>query len=200
MEPSQHDADSETSLIREVREGRLQSYELLIRLHATRLKAFVSMRLPVAHLVDEITHETFVFAYRHLEDFELGTEFGKWLRAIAFNLVRKEVLRFSRSEKNQENYLQHCLVERAATAGDGWHPEAPAAVFLEECLEKLPEDHRKLLGDRYRWSRSTRELAEISGRSEAWVRTTLCRLRTALRQCVEGKINAAEEARGASVS
>jgi RNA polymerase sigma-70 factor (ECF subfamily) len=191
-----HDpADSEKRLIREVRDGRLESYEQLIHLHAARLKAFISMRLPIAHLVEEIAHEAFVFAYNHLEDFELGTDFGKWLRAIAYNLVRKEVLRHSRNEKNQEKYLEHCLVQRAASGDDGLRPDSPVVAYLEECLEKLPDGQRKLLGERYRWSRTTREIAEITGRSEAWVRTTLCRVRAALRTCVEGKLDSAENAR-----
>lgn len=190
--------DDEDRLIREVRDGQLEAYEALIHRHAARLKAFISMRLPVPHLVDEIAHESFVFAYRHLQDFEIGTDFGKWLRAIAHNLVRKEVLRYSRSEKNQEKYLEHCLVERSSAAGDAWRPESPVVAFLEECVRSLPEAQRDLLGERYRWSRSTRELAQKTGRSEAWVRTNLCRIRSVLRACVEGKLDSAEEARSTS--
>jgi len=190
--------DDEDQLIRNVRDGQLEAYEALIHRHAARLKAFVSMRLPVPHLVDEIAHESFVFAYRHLEDFEIGTDFGKWLRAIAHNLVRKEVLRYSRSAKNQEKYLEHCLVERSSEAGDAWRPESPVVAFLEECVHSLPEAQRDLLGERYRWSRSTRELAAKTGRSEAWVRTNLCRIRRALRDCVESKLHSAEEARTTS--
>lgn len=190
--------DTEDRLIREVREGRLEAYETLIHRHAARLKAFVSMRLPVPHLVEEIAHEAFVFAYKHLDDFEIGTDFGKWLRAIAHNLVRKEVLRYSRGEKNQEKYLEHCLVERCSAVGDAWRPESPMVTFLEECLAAMPDAQRELLGERYRWSRSTRELAAKTGRSEAWVRTNLCRLRAALRACVEGKLNAEARQRATS--
>ena len=179
-------------------QGRLEAYETLIHRHAARLKAFVSMRLPVPHLVEEIAHEAFVFDYKHLDDFEIGTDFGKWLRAIGHNLVRKEVLRYSRAEKNQEKYLEHCLVERSSVAGDAWRPESPVVAFLEECLAAMPDAQRDLLGERYRWSRSTRELAARTGRSEAWVRTNLCRMRAALRACVEGKLIAEEEARATS--
>ena len=188
-------SDLEARLIRQVRDGRLESFERLIHLHAARLKAFISMRLPIAHLVEEIAHESFVFAYKHLEDFEIGTDFGKWLRAIAYNLVRKEVLRYSRREKNQEKYLEHCLVERAASGDDGLRPDSPVVAYLEECLARLPKNQRRLLGERYRWSRTTREMAEITGRSEAWVRTTLSRVRSALRTCVEGKLDAAGAAK-----
>ena len=188
----------DSGLISEVLSGRLDAYETLIHRHVGPLRAFIAMRLPVPHLVDEIAHEVFVFAYRHLDDFKVGTDFPKWLRAIANNLVRKEVLRYSRSLKNQEKYLEHCLVEKGATAGLG--PESPVAIYLEECVNRLPDKQRELIGLRYRLSSSTREMAERLNQSEAWVRTTLCRVRQALRDCIERKVGgeSGSQAMGAS--
>lgn len=176
---------AEDDLVREVQNGNLAAFEHLIHLHSSRLRAFVSMRLPVSHLIDEIAHESFVFAYRHLDEFTLGSNFGAWLRAIANNLVRAEVLRYSRSVKNQKNYLEHCLVESAS--GEGLAPESPMVIYLEECLGALPEGQQELLQRRYRLVESTRDMASGMGQSEAWVRTTLCRVRRALRICVEEK-------------
>ena len=179
---------TDAGLIVEVRSGRLDAYETLIHRHVGSLRAFIAMRLPVAHLVDEIAHEVFVFAYRHLDDFTVGTDFSKWLRAIANNLVRKEVLRYSRSLKNQENYLEHCLVEKAG--GADLSPDSSVAIYLEECVNSLPEKQRELIGLRYRFSNTPRDMATRLNQSEAWVRTTLCRVRQALRECVDSKISA----------
>lgn len=176
---------TEDGLIREVQAGNLAAFEQLLHLHSSRLRAFVSMRLPVSHLIDEIAHEAFVFAYRHLDEFTPGSNFGAWVRAIANNLVRAEVLRYSRSVKNQENYLEHCLVE--AAEGEGPTPESPMVIYLEECLGDLPAGQQELLQRRYRLVESTRDMAQAMGQSEAWVRTTLCRVRRALRTCVENK-------------
>ncbi len=176
---------AEDDLICAVQSGNLAAFEQLIHLHSSRIRAFVSMRLPVSHLIDEIAHEAFVFAYHHLDEFTPGSNFGAWLRAITNNLVRAEVLRYSRSAKNQENYLEHCLVESAT--GEGLAPESPMVVYLEECLGDLPDGQQELLQRRYKLSESTRDVAEGLGRSEAWVRTTLCRVRRALRTCVEEK-------------
>ena len=176
---------AESGLIYDVQGGNLAAFEQLIHLHSSRLRAFVSMRLPIPHLIGEIAHEAFVFAYHHLDEFSPGSNFGAWLRAIANNLVRAEVLRYSRSAKNQENYLEYCLVE--AAKGVGPIPESAMVVYLEECLGELPDGQRDLLQRRYRLSESTRDVAEALGRSEAWVRTTLCRVRQALRSCVENK-------------
>ena len=70
-------------------------------------------------------------------------------------------------------------------------PDLPIVAALEECLARLPEQQRHLLERKYTLSESSREIATAFGQSEAWVRTTLCRVRTALRLCMEHKINGA---------
>jgi len=178
--------EDETILVKRVQNGELDAFEGLLESHGSQLRAFVAMKLPIPHLIDEISHEVFVFAYRHIMDFEAGTDFGKWLRAIAFNLIRKETLRHQRSNRNNEKFLEHCLMERATTRG--FVPESPVIIFLEECLERLPEQQRKLLDHKYKLSETSREISAAFQQSEAWVRTTLCRVRNALRKCIEDKL------------
>ncbi|MCB1062991.1 MAG: sigma-70 family RNA polymerase sigma factor [Verrucomicrobiae bacterium] len=184
--------EREDELVRAVQAGRLEDFEELIHQHASRLRAFVAMRLPVAHLIDEIAHETFVFAYHHIDDFEAGTDFGKWLRAIAFNLVRQETLRHSRMTKHQKRYLEHCLIQSADKTE--FKPDDPVIVYLEECIDALPDGQRTLLRMKYRLSQTSKEMSRALDQSDAWVRTTLCRVRSALRECVEAKAQAASTA------
>lgn len=186
-----NDRETETKLVIRVQEGELSAFEELLHLHSSRLRAFVAMKLPIPHLIDEIAHETFVFAHRHILDFEAGTDFDKWLRAIAFNLVRKETLRHQRLSNNREKFLEHYLLEQS---GKGHlSPESPIIIHLEECLRKLPEQQRDLLEHKYKLSESSREMAKAFDQSEAWVRTTLCRVRTALRKCIEMKMESSPE-------
>jgi RNA polymerase sigma-70 factor (ECF subfamily) len=180
---------TEEDLVIRVQRGDLSAFERLLELHSSHLRAFVAMKLPVPHLIDEIAHEAFVFAHRHIHGFRPGTDFGKWLRAIAFNLIRKETLRHQRLSKNREKFLEHHLVQEA-TRGE-FTPDMPLVSALEECLSRLPEQQRRLLDRKYTLSESSREIATAFGQSEAWVRTTLCRVRTSLRQCMEHKINGA---------
>ncbi len=115
------------------------------------------------------------------------TQRARGLRAIAFNLVRKETLRHQRLTRNREKFLEHHLAQEAVKSGHS--PDLPAVAVLEECLSKLPEQQRRLLERKYSLAESSREIAGAFGQSEAWVRTTLCRVRTALRQCIEHKLN-----------
>ncbi len=178
--------DNETELIFSVQSGSLEAFEALLALHSSRLRSFVAMKLPVPHLIDEISHETFVFAYRQIGDFKAGTDFGKWLRAIAYNLVRKETLRHHRFSKNQEKLLDHHLMDSAASSEMG--VESPLIEYLEDCLASLPTEQRRLLEHKYIQAESSRDMARAFGQSETWVRTNLCRVRTALRRCIEAKL------------
>ncbi len=183
--------EAESELVLRVQKGDLDAFEQLLELHSSHLRAFVAMKLPVPHLIDEIAHETFVFSHRHIMDFKAGTDFGKWLRAIAFNLIRKETLRHQRLARNKDKFLEHHLVQQSLR-GD-LSPDMPLVNFLEECLNRLPEQQRRLLDRKYALSESSREIANHFGQSEAWVRTTLCRVRTTLRQCIEQKISSSPE-------
>lgn len=57
----------DAQLIAAVQAGDLHAYEPLVGRHLDAINAFVALKLPVPHLVDEITHETFVFAFAALQ-------------------------------------------------------------------------------------------------------------------------------------
>ena len=106
-------------------------------------------------------------------------------------LTRNDTLRHQTFAKNQDMFLEHRHVQHAGRADRS--PELDLNSFLEECLNRLPEQQRKLLEHKYTLAESSREIADSFGQSDTWVRTTLCRVRTALRQCIENKINGSSE-------
>jgi len=97
----------EGALVRAVQAGETKSFEALLDAHLDYLRAFIALKLPTAHLVNEIAHEAFVFAYRNIRSFEAGTSFRAWLRAVAGNLIRAEVQRFQREQVNRLGYARH---------------------------------------------------------------------------------------------
>lgn len=176
-----HDAD----LVAQVRGGETERFALLVRRHLAAVRAFVAMKLPVAHLADEITHESFVFAFRNLEALNSANSFRAWLRAIAWNLVRKELLRYAREQANLSRLERAQLADLAADARVDTSDEA---VFLEECIASLPDTSRHLVQERYQLGLSNEELAAARGRTAEWVRVTLFRIRAQLRECIAIKL------------
>ena len=58
-----------------------------VRRQLAAVRAFVAMKLPVAHLADEITHESFVVAFRNLDALNSTDSSRAWLREIAGKIV-----------------------------------------------------------------------------------------------------------------
>jgi len=138
---------NDLALVEAVQRGELEAFESLVDRHLDRIHAFISIKLPVAHLADEIAHETFVFAFRHIHEFTTGTGFRAWLHAIAFNKVRAEVERYCREEANKLSYAEHRLMETAVNQLDA--ESAREVEALNGCLEKVPAEMRELITAKY---------------------------------------------------
>ncbi|MBI3414093.1 MAG: RNA polymerase sigma factor [Verrucomicrobia bacterium] len=176
----------DTLLVREIQQGNQRAFEQLLDRHVHHVRAFLALKAPVAHLVDELTHETFVFAFHNIRKFTVGTSVQAWLRAIAWNLLRAEIQRFSREQVNQTRFAAHSICEGAQTASDSCAPEA--VEFLEYCLEEVPPKMRELLALKYREDHSSQEIAQHLHQSVAWVYTMLFRVRQQLKDCIKRKM------------
>jgi RNA polymerase sigma-70 factor, ECF subfamily len=176
----------EEDLIQRVQGGDIEAFAELMSMHVRRVRGFIALRLPVSHLIDEIAHETFVFAFQNIRQFQPGTSFTAWLTSIAGNLVRAEVQRFKREQNNQEKYTEHRVLEFLATRTE--ERVSRELDLLERCLQRIPANLRSLLDFKYRLACSTDEIASSFRQSAAWVRTTLFRLRQQLRNCVSTRL------------
>lgn len=177
------------TLVARVQRGETGAFEVLVDRHLHPIRTFIALKAPVPHLVDEIAHETFVFAFRNLGRFTVSDSFRAWLRAIAWNLLRAEVQRFSREQANQSRYTQQLVVEMERT-GAGPHASREAE-FLEQCMAEIPPELQELLSLKYREGRSSEEIGAALRRSLAWVRVVLFRVRQQLRECIERKMEKA---------
>lgn len=182
----------DTALVRAVQSGEARAFEPLVDRHLAHVHAFVALRLPVAHLVDELTHETFVAAFRMMDRFTAGTNLYGWLRAIAGNLVRTELGRFHREQENMLGYVERREIDLALAEED--ELTSREAEALRECLEGVPPTMRTLLDLKYHDGCNSEEIGTRLQRSMAWVRTTLFRVREQLRACVEGKLEGGSHA------
>lgn len=177
----------EAALVRAVQGGDAAAYTPLVAHHLPHIHAFIALKLPVPHLVDELAHETFVFAYRQFHTFAPGTSLRAWLRAIAANKVRAEVERYLREQANRLRYTEHRLLELSLAQPD----DAAAAEVeaMQDCLGRLPAYQRQLLDWRYHDAIPADEMARRLERSIAWIRTMLFRIRQQLRDCIETKLS-----------
>ncbi len=172
----------EQSLIQDVQTGRTASYAGLIDLHLDHLRRVIALQTSLEHLIDEVAHEAFVFAFLNIHRFRRGSSFFAWLSVIARNILRAEVQRSRRDQANRKRYGE------VQFRSDLPRPSSAAQDAVEASLRKLPPAMRELIDMRYRRSLSTREIAMQCNRSLGWVRITLHRLRARLRLRLEVRL------------
>lgn len=187
MYPLPHPSDDppDHALLARVQAGDVEAFGPLVKRHLPFLRAFVALRLPMAHLADEVAHEALVFAFRNIGRFDLAQPLRPWLRAIASNLVLHELRRFGREQAKLSRFAE---AELQVWSTEAARPVSDESVYLEQCLRALPENSRQLVQERYAQEQSTEEIAIRWGRTLEWVRVTLFRVRKRLRECVELKM------------
>ena len=180
------ETSADARLARAAQSGNHDAFAALLDAHLPHVRTFLALKAPVPQLVDELAHDTFVFAFRHLDEFKPGTSFRAWVRAIAWNLLRAEVRRFARERVQQEKFIAWQLAEWETITAE----TAPTAEgeHLAECLDQLDEPFRELIMLKYRDDHATEVIAGRLKRSLVWVRVSLFRVRAQLRECIEAKL------------
>lgn len=146
-------------------------------------------------LAEELFQELSIVVIEKIYTFEASRDFGAWVRGIARNLF----LRACRDRQRQNVHEGACdpalleSIERAYDARSTADEEAASerVARLRACLEKLPENLRGLLRDRYESNNSSKQLSEIHKRSISAIETSLSRVRATLLQCVQKGANSA---------
>ena len=157
------EADSDESLARQVLDGTDEAFRVLLARHLQPLRTYLALRAPLPQVIDEVAHDTFVFAYQNLEDFHTGS-LQPWLRSIAHNLLRDRLKAYARETAKQERYLDHLRIELAQSTTDA-PAEHHRADQLRHCLDKLRHSQREVLDLRYGHECTSDEIARRTGRS-----------------------------------
>jgi RNA polymerase sigma-70 factor (ECF subfamily) len=175
--------------IREVQAGSVEAYQRVVEEYHRRLRLWLSAFCPPAVEPDEVANRAFLQAYRQIARYRLGTDFFAWLCAFARNLALTECEKIQRRARNQQNYLELCLVEQQAHDAKGANPVTEVrSRFLAECLELLKREARELIDWRYGEGLRVDAIAKRLGRSASAVSVQLFGLRKVLRDCVAGKM------------
>ncbi len=122
-------------------------------------------------MVEEIVQETFMKIHQSLRKFAADSSLGTWIFRIAFNTSKS----FWAKKAREKERIVPLVFDRAdpASAIDAF--EAGDAV--EKILADLPAEDRFLLISREIEGLSFEEIAEITGKSSAALRTRMSRIK-----------------------
>lgn len=146
------------------------------------LQRFVAAHIPDLHEVEDVMQEIAICLWKNFDDYDLGSSFRRW----AIRVAQYKVLHARRSHARRRVVLTPGLADRAAELYSNLDFETVEARrrALDHCLERLPPAQRELVVERYRSGKTCARIARQRGSKESLVRTRLCRIRSALRKCV----------------
>ncbi len=180
----QHLSDEE--VVRRVREGKIDAFEVLVERYRRGIANFVSAGLRDANEAADLTQETFLRAYAHLGTFnpQLG-KFSTWIYQIARNVVRTHLgrsLRRPRAQQFPEDQTLENALPDLSREGDpsGGVLREEAERELREALSELPERSRTVLALRYFDNMEYATIAGTLGLSLGNVKTLIHRGKLAL--------------------
>ncbi|MBM3980710.1 MAG: sigma-70 family RNA polymerase sigma factor [Planctomycetes bacterium] len=149
-------------LVRLVLAGETTAFADLIRLYESDVWRIAASLLRDWTSTESLVQQAFIDAYKNLHRYQLGTDFGAWVRAVARNRLRKEYRTLSRDEQRLAAYSEQ-LAERLR-AEEPVHDDTDLYLAaLRGCREELPEDEAILLRLRYEKGLSFEAIAARRG-------------------------------------
>lgn len=164
-------------------EQRRDAFARLFAKHDRWLFAYLVTLLGNPGHAEEVFQEVCVVVWRLSDQFELGTDFVKWVSVIAHNQVRK----FRREARRSGFQLSDETCDRlAADAARGADLFDFRREALGKCLGKLPAADRQLVQRCYSdATASFKTIADDIGRPVNTVYKALNRIRRALHDCID---------------
>lgn len=183
---------SENELILRARAGAADAFTVLVRRHYRQVHNYLARAVPATDVVDDLTQEVFLRAFRDLETYDGRAAWICWLMGIA----RHQLLNYLRGEVRRRKLgcESHFAVERL-NAVEEIDPVAIAdeVQALNECLKQLPPRGQKLVKEHYLLNHSLADIADDWGKKPGAVRMSLLRIRRGLRRCIQKRLAQGEE-------
>lgn len=148
------------------------------------LFAYILSLVPNLADAQDVLQETAIALWSKADEYRREEPFMPWAARFAWYQVRKFRMYQARKHRRQIALSDEAV---AALAAERMEPNAPSgdrSSTLQQCVEKLADDDRQLLEQRYDLRVSIREVAQDRGIEPAQLYKRLGRIRQALLDCV----------------
>ena len=182
---------ADEQLIAIAKKGDRQAFELLVIKYQFRVRAVVSKFLRDSNDLDDATQDTFVAAYRALENFRGGSQFYTWLYRIAVNTAKNHTLSSARRAPTVD--VEVDIAETSYGNQKLQETENPEtrlfgqqlAATIRKIIDDLPEDMRTAVSLREYRNLSYDEIADIMDCPTGTIRSRLHRAREVIDKKVQ---------------
>ncbi len=167
-------------------------FEILVREHEGRLRAFLQGMVRDSIAVEDLVQESFLVAWKNLDRYDREQPFGPWVRGIGRRL---SLAWFRKSGRDKHEFVDEQTVDALSQLHDelDGHPGDTLdekLSSLRASLERLPEHQARVLALHYHEDLDCQAIAENVGRSREAVKKLLQRGRAWLGSCIEQRLAA----------
>ena len=144
----QTDMSDFDGMVEQVLAGDREAFRGIVESCESKVRLVLAAMLPESSNVDDLTQETFVTAFRKLPQYEPGTNFPAWIKAIARNLALNERRAWHRRLAMNKKYeavleIENRLDNAVDMLGGSLSDEIAAA--LRDCINALAPHTREMV-------------------------------------------------------
>lgn len=186
-------------LIEQVLKGNEDAFAEIVNRYSTRIFQIASRYFRQRSQVEEIAQEVFIKAYTQLANFAGRGSFEGWLSRITTSICLNTIRSAKRHPESTVTDLsddEYQWLENYAgedSRQGSFEASLIAADLAERVLQTLPPDDRLVLTLLEGEELSVKEIAELTGWSEAKVKVQAFRARQRMREAVEKLLTGKEK-------
>lgn len=173
---------TDEELVARVCSGELDSFEILMRRHNSRLYRAARAILRDDSEAEDVMQDAYVRAYEHLHEFAGRARFSTWLTRIAVHEALARVRRRKRFDSLESEPEERQMPTRSETSPEQQAGDLEMRPMLERAIDALPPEFRAVFVLRAVDEMTGAETAECLGIREETVKTRLHRARGRLQE------------------
>jgi RNA polymerase sigma-70 factor (ECF subfamily) len=184
-EPDGDRSSASASVVRRAKAGDREAFEALVIEHERRVLRTALRLLGRMDLAQDAAQEVFLRLHKYLARFDDERELAPWLYQMLVNVCHDVRRRSFPGGTVALDDVAEPVDEGAARAVEAGLEREQRRMLVARALESLPPKERAVVVLRDIEGRSTREVADIVGSTEATVRSHLCSGRVRVKKIVE---------------
>ena len=175
---------NDKSIVARCLTGESQAFEIIVNKYQSPLLHFTWSILGDQDEAKDVTQDTLVRTYIHLDSYDPERNFKTWMYTIAHNICMDKI----REKRSRMRFIKNIQKVRHLTV----NRENPQKIFetsqqYGQLLKKLNERERTAIVLKWNEGYRSREIAEILGCKESTVRVYILNAKRKLKKILEKK-------------
>ena len=189
-------SDSDKELVERAKQGDLRAFDMLVLKYQRRVFRLVSRLIKNTSEVEDVAQETFIKAFRAIQQFRGDSAFYTWLYRIAVNTAKNHLfskgrrpITLSELAKNEDSESYDVIDAVSNESPEGNLAGLQIAEVVNNAVSKLPEELSTAVILREMDGLSYEEIAEVMNCPIGTVRSRIFRAREAIAQELQPLLN-----------